>query len=215
MKSIIKPKKFDLIVIGAGSGLHVVSAAAELGKNVALIEENKMGGTCLNRGCIPSKMLIHRADVMDTIAHASEFGISVGKAKAHFAKIMKEVNSFTDNEADEILSGMQENRITMGHAKALLALEDRVKQLECYRQLVKGGGMSVRQLEAFIGSWTQGKRRPARRTDTTMKPLEDELRRVLGTKVSVLPRKKGGRLIVEYFSTEDLTRILQLLGVSS
>ena len=116
---------------------------------------------------------------------------------------------------DEILQGIREGKITTGHAKALLALEDRAKQAECYRQLVKGGGMSVRQLEALIESRTPEKRRRVRRTDTSMKPLEDELRRALGTKVSVLPRKKGGRLIVEYFSTEDLTRILQLLGVSS
>ena len=58
---------FDLMVLGSGSGLEVSSEAAGLGLSVAIMEEGPFGGTCLNRGCIPSKMLIHCADVMDTI----------------------------------------------------------------------------------------------------------------------------------------------------
>ena len=58
---------FDLMVLGSGSGLEVSSEAAGLGLSVAIIEEGPFGGTCLNRGRIPSKMLIHCADVMDTI----------------------------------------------------------------------------------------------------------------------------------------------------
>jgi mycothione reductase len=69
--------EFDLIVIGAGSGLDVVAAAASGGMKVELVEEGPMGGTCLNRGCIPSKILIHSADVMQAIRRASEFGIAV------------------------------------------------------------------------------------------------------------------------------------------
>ena len=60
-------KKFDLIVIGAGSGLNISSAAADRGLKVAVVEKGPMGGTCLNRGCIPSKMLIHSADVVEII----------------------------------------------------------------------------------------------------------------------------------------------------
>ncbi len=81
-------QKFDLIVIGAGSGLDVMSAAASRGMKVALVEEGPMGGTCLNRGCIPSKILIHSADVMQTIKRASEFGINVGKVSVDFKKVM-------------------------------------------------------------------------------------------------------------------------------
>lgn len=67
--------KFDLIVIGAGSGLEVSSAAAERGLSVAVVESGPFGGTCLNRGCIPSKMLIHCADVVETINTASKLGV--------------------------------------------------------------------------------------------------------------------------------------------
>ena len=67
--------KFDLMVIGSGSGLEISSEAAERGLSVAVVEEGPFGGTCLNRGCIPSKMLIHSADVMETIRGAERFGI--------------------------------------------------------------------------------------------------------------------------------------------
>ncbi len=59
--------RFDLIVVGSGSGLEVSSEAAERGLSVAVVEEGPFSRTCLNRGCIPSKMLIHSANVMETI----------------------------------------------------------------------------------------------------------------------------------------------------
>ncbi|KAJ3028959.1 UNVERIFIED_CONTAM: hypothetical protein HDU68_000486 [Siphonaria sp. JEL0065] len=67
---------FDVIVIGSGSGSKLVRPIANLGFKVAVIEKDAYGGTCLNRGCIPSKMLIHPADVISTIKNeASKFGI--------------------------------------------------------------------------------------------------------------------------------------------
>ena len=68
-------RKFDLIVIGSGSGLEVSADVSDAGWSVAIIEEGPFGGTCLNRGCIPSKMLIHCADVMQTIENVAAFGI--------------------------------------------------------------------------------------------------------------------------------------------
>ena len=57
-------RTFDLIVIGSGSGLEVSSEAVDRGLSVAVVEHGPFGGTCLNRGCIPSKMLIHSAGVI-------------------------------------------------------------------------------------------------------------------------------------------------------
>ena len=72
---VVKKRVFDVIVIGAGSGLEISSYAAERGLSVAVIEPGPFGGTCLNRGCIPSKMLIHAADVAQTIKESAKFGI--------------------------------------------------------------------------------------------------------------------------------------------
>ncbi|MBZ0166897.1 MAG: FAD-dependent oxidoreductase, partial [Candidatus Omnitrophica bacterium] len=66
-------KKYDVIVIGSGGGSKITAPAARLGLKVAVIEKDRLGGTCLNRGCIPSKMLIHPADVAQEIREASRY----------------------------------------------------------------------------------------------------------------------------------------------
>lgn len=100
-------EKFDLIVIGAGSGLDVMAAAAGRGMKVALVEEGPLGGTCLNRGCIPTKILIHSADVMQTIKRASLFGIKTGNVSIDFKKIMGRAMKEVDGEAAEIESNIK------------------------------------------------------------------------------------------------------------
>ena len=94
--------KFDLMVIGAGSGLDVAAAAAAAsGMKVAIVEEGPMGGTCLNRGCIPTKILIHSADVVQTIRRAGEFGIKAGAVSVDFKKVMARART-VDKDAQEI-----------------------------------------------------------------------------------------------------------------
>jgi dihydrolipoamide dehydrogenase len=68
--------RFDLVVLGGGSGGYAAALrAAELGKTVALVEKDKVGGTCLHRGCIPTKALLHAAEVADVARDAASFGI--------------------------------------------------------------------------------------------------------------------------------------------
>ncbi len=101
-------ESFDAIVIGAGSGLNIADAAASKGLRVAIVESGPMGGTCLNRGCIPSKMLLHSADVAETIQHSRKFGITAQAGKADFAGIISRVSSFVDRDARGIESGIRE-----------------------------------------------------------------------------------------------------------
>src|SRR5438105_3371032 len=95
-------ESFDLIVIGSGSGLDVASAAAKSGLRVAIIEKGKMGGTCLNRGCIPSKLLIHSADVVEMIRKAGVFGITIEKYSVDFASIVKRVADIINSDSEGI-----------------------------------------------------------------------------------------------------------------
>lgn len=99
-------QKFDLIVIGGGSGLDVATSAAQHGLKVAIIERDRLGGTCLNNGCIPSKLLIHSADVIDTIRQAAKFGIVIPEYEVEFRKIVQRVKDFTDHESDEIRNAL-------------------------------------------------------------------------------------------------------------
>jgi dihydrolipoamide dehydrogenase len=93
---------FDLIVIGGGSGLNIASGAAEMGLKTAIIEKGPMGGTCLNRGCIPSKMIIHSADVVETIKNAKTFGITVAIANINFKFITERASKVVDSSARRI-----------------------------------------------------------------------------------------------------------------
>src|SRR3989338_7121780 len=105
-------QSFDLIVIGAGSGLNVSSAVAEIGMKVAVVERGPMGGTCLNRGCIPSKIIIHSADVAETIKKSKAFGINSKINSVDFAKITSRASNLVDKEAKEIEEEINKDKNT-------------------------------------------------------------------------------------------------------
>ena len=70
---------FDIIVLGGGPGGYAAALyAASAGQKVALVEKHTVGGTCLNRGCIPAKALLQAAEVFRTVHHANDFGIGLG-----------------------------------------------------------------------------------------------------------------------------------------
>ena len=96
---------FDVMVIGSGSGLEISAEAASRGLSVAVVEEGPFGGTCLNRGCIPSKMLIHCADVMETIQSAEHFGIKAKVESVDWQAIIRRVTEEVDGDAQAIEDG--------------------------------------------------------------------------------------------------------------
>ena len=102
-------KKFDLIVIGSGSGLEVSVEAADRGMSVAVVEEGPFGGTCLNRGCIPSKMLIHCADVMETIQRSELFGIKARVESIDWQHMIRRAVDKIDEEARGIEEGNRQS----------------------------------------------------------------------------------------------------------
>ncbi|WP_436925686.1 dihydrolipoyl dehydrogenase family protein [Halosimplex amylolyticum] len=85
--------EFDLVVLGGGTGNAVASAAAEEGEDVALVERGRLGGTCLNRGCNPSKKLIHRANVAETVRRADALGIEASVERVDFGRIVDDVRT--------------------------------------------------------------------------------------------------------------------------
>ena len=90
MSETLKP---DICVIGAGSGgLSVAAIAAAFGVSCVLVEKHKMGGDCLNYGCVPSKALIAAAKKADSIRHASAFGIDAGEPQVDFARVHAHVH---------------------------------------------------------------------------------------------------------------------------
>jgi dihydrolipoamide dehydrogenase len=94
---------FDVVILGGGSGGYAAALrSAQLGKSVALIEKDKLGGTCLHRGCIPTKALLHSAEIADNVKEAAHFGV-----QATFGAIdMPAVNNYRDTIVDRLFKGL-------------------------------------------------------------------------------------------------------------
>jgi len=83
-------EKYEVVIIGGGPGGYVAAIrAAKLGRKVALVEADYLGGTCLNRGCIPSKTLLRHAEVIENIKKAKAWGIETGPVTFSFPKMLK------------------------------------------------------------------------------------------------------------------------------
>ncbi|MGW2197486.1 FAD-dependent oxidoreductase, partial [Streptosporangium sp. NPDC001682] len=104
---------YDIVVLGGGSGGYACALrAAELGKTVALIERDKIGGTCLHRGCIPTKALLHSAEVADETRESATYGV-----KARFEGIdVPAVHAFKDKIVNRAWKGGP--RVLGDHAEA-------------------------------------------------------------------------------------------------
>jgi dihydrolipoamide dehydrogenase len=96
--------KFDVVILGGGSGGYACALrAAQLGLTVALVEKDKLGGTCLHRGCIPTKALLHAGEVADSAREADQFGV-----KASLEGVdMSGVNSYKDGVVSRLFKGLQ------------------------------------------------------------------------------------------------------------
>lgn len=94
---------FDVVILGGGSGGYAAALrSAQLGKSVALIEKDKLGGTCLHRGCIPTKALLHSAEIADNVRDAAHYGV-----QATFGAIdMPAVNNYRDTIVDRLFKGL-------------------------------------------------------------------------------------------------------------
>jgi len=107
-------KTFDVVVIGAGPGGYVAAIrAAQLGKKVALIEKDKMGGTCLNVGCIPTKTLLANASVLHQIKRSAEFGITVGPVSIHYDQMKARKDQVIAKMRSGLDGLMKSNQITV------------------------------------------------------------------------------------------------------
>jgi dihydrolipoamide dehydrogenase len=105
---------FDIIIIGSGPGGYPAAIrAAQLGKKVAIVERDELGGICLNWGCIPTKALLKSAQVFEYISHAEDYGIKVSSAKADFGGMVDRSRGVANGMSNGIKFLMKKNKITV------------------------------------------------------------------------------------------------------
>ena len=96
---------YDVMVIGAGPGGYVAAIrAAKLGLHVAVVEEDRAGGTCLNRGCIPAKAMIHAAETYRSAREADRFGVETGRVSFDYGKIL----AYKEETTDALVQGVEQ-----------------------------------------------------------------------------------------------------------
>ena len=92
-------KQYDIIVVGTGGATIVADAAIKTGKKVAIIEKGKFGGTCLNRGCIPTKVMVTAANAIQEVEEFKKIGVNVGDATMDWDTVAKRTWHMIDKNA--------------------------------------------------------------------------------------------------------------------
>jgi dihydrolipoamide dehydrogenase len=119
---------FDVVILGGGSGGYACAfRAAELGLSVALVERDKLGGTCLHRGCIPTKALLHAAEVADAAREGAQFGVRASLEGIDMAG----VNKYKDSVVGRLFKGLQglakAHKVTVVDGEGRLVAKDTVQ----------------------------------------------------------------------------------------
>lgn len=120
--------RYDLIVIGAGpGGYEAAIEAAKYGMKTALVERRELGGTCLNRGCIPTKTLLHTAELYREVSGASTIGLEADGLRCNMEQLLARKNQVVEQLQKGIASLMKTNRVTVIHGSASIVDAGRVR----------------------------------------------------------------------------------------
>lgn len=136
---------FDVVILGGGNGGYSAAfRAVALGLSVAMVERDKVGGTCLHRGCIPTKALLHSADLVDEIRHAGDFGILVGDPQVDWGKVL----GFKDSVIAQMYRGL--SGLVKKKKIELVEGEGRVVDAKTIEVKTKDGARTLRANKALV-----------------------------------------------------------------
>ena len=136
--------EYEIVVVGGGTANNVAAAAADEGIDTALIEKGKLGGTCLNRGCNPSKMLIQAANVAEAVRGSGRFGVESSLDGIDFGGVV--------DEMDSVLSGLADGMEERYRAKNDLTLYNDTANFVDERTLELDGGDEIRGEKVVVAA---------------------------------------------------------------
>src|SRR5258706_11086445 len=149
---------YDVIVLGSGTGGYPAAIrASQLGKKVAIVERESLGGICLNWGCIPTKALLKSAQVYEYAKHSADYGIEMNGYKPNFGNVIKRSLNVADKMSKGVQFLMRKNKIdvVMGNGKLIApgklevtAVDGKKQTLEAKNIIIATGGRS-RQLPSL------------------------------------------------------------------
>ena len=137
---------YDVIVLGSGPGGYPAAIrASQLGKQVAIIEKESLGGICLNWGCIPTKALLKSAQVYEYAKHADAYGISLKDASPNFESVIKRSRGVADKMSKGVQFLMKKNKIDviMGFGKLIAANKIEVTAADNSKQVVEAKNIII------------------------------------------------------------------------
>jgi dihydrolipoamide dehydrogenase len=149
---------YDVIVLGSGPGGYPAAIrASQLGKKVAIVEKESLGGVCLNWGCIPTKALLKSAQVLEYTKHAADYGLSISGASADFGGVIKRSRGVADKMSKGVTFLMKKNKIdvVMGFGKLVapgkleVTAADGSKQILEAKNIIIATGGRARQLPSM------------------------------------------------------------------
>jgi dihydrolipoamide dehydrogenase len=141
---------FDLVIIGSGPGGYVAAIrASQLGQKVAIVERERLGGICLNWGCIPTKALLRSSEIKHYLDHASAYGLSVGAVGFDLAKVTERSRKVANQLNSGVKGLMKKNKVTVVEGVATLVSATSVKVGErtlSARNVIVATGARAREL---------------------------------------------------------------------
>lgn len=149
---------YDVIVLGSGPGGYPAAIrASQLGKKVAIVEKESLGGVCLNWGCIPTKALLKSAQVYEYAKHAADYGIEIQNPVHNFGSVVKRSRGVADKMSKGVQFLMKKNKIDviMGFGKLLapgkleITAADGTKRVEEAKNIIIATGGRARQLPSM------------------------------------------------------------------
>jgi len=149
---------FDVIILGGGPGGYVCAIrASQLGLSVAVIEKEKLGGVCVNIGCIPTKALLHSAYLATELKHAADFGITTGDVKTDYGVAMKRSRRVADQNSKGVEFLMKKHKVTVlkgtgtlkSGKKVMVQLEGGAQELTASKAVVIATGSRAKDIPAI------------------------------------------------------------------